>query len=271
MYLVNESIMKTTFILLLALITSNVSFGGYNLLQMRLKNVDNNHYDESAIRFMVGASEAFDSDYDAWKMISPNVNVPSLYTKENTGNNLAINSVGDLVIDTVIQVYTFTNLTGDFSLEFFNVMLEDEGQLYLEDTETGMMHDLTTVDQVDFHINDASIEQSRFKLHFSLPVNMELSPITCFGFEDASVVVADFGNDNITYELYDNQGNLIVQQSNVADNAQIDNLGPGEYELLVTTYGQTKSFPVSIQDALEIDAEIVMSDSVFEDGVAVQF
>src|SRR6267378_3327803 len=63
---------------------------------IKLKVSGNSYSDETVIRFLEGASPGFDSNYDAWKLFSPNQNVPSIFTKEKTGKAVSVNATGKI-------------------------------------------------------------------------------------------------------------------------------------------------------------------------------
>lgn len=82
--------MKKIVLLLIFLTSAAYS----QLVNVQLKN--NVYQDETVIRFIQGATDNFDSNFDAYKLFSINQNVPSISSVIDTGVDLSINSYPQL-------------------------------------------------------------------------------------------------------------------------------------------------------------------------------
>ncbi len=244
----------------LFLLSINTCLASYNLVQLRLSSTQNNYYDETAIRYMGGATAAFDGSYDAWKLFSPNPSVPSLYSKDNSTNDLAINSVNEALKDTVMELYYRTNQPGNYTLEAFNLSLEQDTYLFLEDTQNGQFFDLSS-GALSFYLDSSSTGNARFKLHISLPFDIVSENSSCYNSNDGSISIAKPGNSAMHYTFMDENQN-IISDGDINEFGNIDNITKGNFILKIDTYGQSEFFNISIEEPEPIQPEFSSIDSV---------
>lgn len=127
----------------------------------------NNYTDKMYIRFLDEASEGFDGDWDAYKLLSYAPLVPQIYSRSG-GQNLAINS---LPATNSIQVSFVAGTTGNYTIGA--VKSDDFENVILEDLSTGAITDLKSETYTFGH--DEAADSDRFVIHFSVagPENMD--------------------------------------------------------------------------------------------------
>lgn len=222
-----------TAILTLIVFSSMFTLANTDILIVRLTCVANGYYDETAIRYTPGATDYFDSSWDAWKWFSPSPNVPHIYTKDADMNDLAINSFNELVRDTVTDVYSKIILAGDYEMSVVNHNLSPGVKAYMEDLETGIVYPLDA--STTFTANMVlGTEYVRFRVFFSTPLVIVGTDPGCGG-SDGQLVVSDLGNDNFSYEVYDSGMNLVAQNSNANNTDVISGLVADTYTVIATT------------------------------------
>jgi hypothetical protein len=137
---------------------------------LRISVTKNNYHDETLINFTPEASPDFDSEYDAYKLITLNSLVPQIYTKANDVA-LAINSQSCNGSSVVIPLNFESGANGGYSFDFTDHYFSYVKNLYIVDTVSG--DQLTPVYSdhqlkrekydFDYNINDSP---ERFALHF---------------------------------------------------------------------------------------------------------
>lgn len=123
--------------------------------------------DESVIRFDAASTFSFDDDFDAVKMEGTG-NAPSIYTEEQDGVKMAVNTMPSLSSSLDIPIGISFNNESQLKLS-----VEGANQfgfrypLFLEDKLTGNVIDLRS-DSVYTFQNSVSADPSRFVLHFDI-------------------------------------------------------------------------------------------------------
>lgn len=101
------------FLLAMIIFTPSLSFSQYTNA-VRIKIEGNGYADETIIRFINDATPYFDAYYDAYKMVSPNPSVPSIYSKLLLNENMSINSLPLYNKDTAIEIHTIIPIAGNY-------------------------------------------------------------------------------------------------------------------------------------------------------------
>ncbi len=233
----------------------------YNLIGLRLTHTQSNLSDESAVRFIMGATDNFDGSFDAWKIFSSNPNVPSLYTKDASDNNLSINSFNQLSKDVSVPLYTRLNVAGNYQFSVTNFDTTSGAKIFLQDLQTGSFTELNSNTTINVYLN-SGFEENRFNLLFSAPMVVSTTPLTCFYNTDGTISISDSGNYNFEYELYSN--NAIIQSgADVSESITITGLNSGVYNITTTSnFGYIEYREVEIISPAAVIADFTVSDTV---------
>ncbi len=193
-------------------------------------NIEGGGYsDEIVIRFTDGATDAFDGDYDAYKMSVANSPAPYISTVIGTDIDLSINSMGELTNSRIIPVRATVAITGMYSIvagDFDD--MPTTSCILLEDLLTGVFTNLRTTNTYTFNISD-STTAPRFLLHIGAPVSGEAFDVVCKGDDDGIGIATGSGTGPWNYLWEDLQGNTLQNNLNVAGPDNLENLAPGTY------------------------------------------
>src|SRR3989304_3277811 len=157
---------------------------------LKVKIAGNSYTDETAIRFIQGASPQFDGNFDAWKLFSGNPNVPSIFTK-CSGGELSINALGVMQIDTSIDIYVKIPVQGNYTITGNEYGIFNVGNcIMLEDLQTGNYFDLRSTTSYSFSLNASTVNSpARFKVHFRVAAVVTSTDASCFGYNNGSVFI----------------------------------------------------------------------------------
>lgn len=225
--------LKRTLLSAIISLVAMPSFANTDLLIIKLTCLSNGYYDETALRFTPGATGQFDSSYDAWKMFSPSPVVPSFWSKDVDMNDLSINSVDELVNDTVVDMFSTITVPGDHQITVSTLNVNTGVTLFMEDLETGTVYPLSASTSLTFNMNGGS-GYVRFRIFVSSPMIVDVTDPTCPG-GMGEITVADLGNSEFDYEVYDATMNLVAQNTGVNESETITGLPAGNYSVVATT------------------------------------
>ncbi len=138
---------------------------GYNLVpgSMALTLISGERRDEAFVHFTSGATEAFDGQYDAYKLLSGNAVIPEIYTTNSGNVKFAINGLPELSGQTEVPVSIKANQPGVYSISADLSNLP--ATAYLNDIKTGTVHNLSQNPVYTFTAAEGDAP-NRFKLTF---------------------------------------------------------------------------------------------------------
>lgn len=145
----------------------------------------NNYSDRMYIRFLDDATEGFDGEWDAFKLISSAPMVPQVYSTTG-GQELAISS---LPATSAVPVSFTAGVSGDYTLNV--VESNDFNSVILEDLTTGGITDLKGHSYTFYY--EAGEDEGRFMIHFNL--SGQISPL------DNIVIYSGNGNVYVNMPL----------------------------------------------------------------------
>ncbi|HRN41277.1 MAG TPA: T9SS type A sorting domain-containing protein [Vicingus sp.] len=162
---------------------------------VRLKIEGNGYADETIVRLINDATPDFDSNYDAYKIISPNSSVPSIYSKIACSSDLSINSLPLYNKDTAIEIHTIIPVAGFYSITLEEVFPVDNSyQINLKEVNSNENINLTTASS---------------KLIYLEPNN---GNNLTFLFEISKILTTSFNElNNTTNDVIVNKGNGIFE------------------------------------------------------------
>jgi len=138
---------------------------------LKLKAVGNGYWDETLIRFFEGATEGFDSDYDAYKLYGLD-EAPQLYSII-PDEVLSVNSLPGYDEDRIVDLGFECGVPEIFTIEASEIESFDENTtIYLEDLKEGVMHNLSENPSYAF-AHEIGDDPNRFLLHFGEPSSID--------------------------------------------------------------------------------------------------
>lgn len=241
------------FLLVVMIISPSIILAQYSNA-MRIKIEGYGYSDETVVRFLDGATPEFDGSYDAWKLFSPNPMVPSIYSKIQSGDELAINSLpvpvnsSDVTIEvftnvaysglytvTVEEIYSFDN---DFVLSITNIDGEETYDISGNTTFTCVLQPNTTTPTFTFNVAktiSTSIKnediQDDFKILTKSNGNFDL-------------LFNDHSNKSIM--VYDITGKTVLQEktTNNIFRLNLENKNTGLYVIVINDGTAIKSMKI---------------------------
>lgn len=203
---------------------------------MRLKmNGLVNSLDETVIYYQSGATDGFDSDFDAYKLLGPN---PAPHISQEVGSILmVINGIEPVVQTFSINIKATTHITGNFTITANDFADLPKGTcVYLKDVFTGTIVNILTSSYA-FNLSSTT-STSRFILsitHFELPIVSNLTQPTCHIFNGGKFKVAGTTNAPWNYIWKDSTGTIVKTVLNSSTSDSLENLSNGNYSVEITS------------------------------------
>ena len=187
----------------------------YSVLNAKIKT--GIYEDELAIAFGDTAiSNGLGSWYGACKMQTDIPNYPSFASWQTMPWDsylMSINILPELKTKT-IQLKTKTPKAGNYTITFSGLNTFDSNAcIFLEDTLTGIYHDIRQDSVVDVTIGSVNYLSNRFILHFNAPPTIKTINPSCINSQSGLAIVAS-PYSNSTYTWKDANSN-IVKQTNI--------------------------------------------------------
>ncbi|MBK6964155.1 MAG: T9SS type A sorting domain-containing protein [Bacteroidales bacterium] len=188
-----------------------------NILRLTLSG--NGYNDETAIRFANEASSSFDVDFDAYKLMSLNVEVGQIYSKSDA--DYSINTLPELASEVEVPVSVMIGVDGEYTIHASDLGTFSENvAIYLEDTELNTIVNLN--DSPSYSFSAIAGTSDRFKVLFN--TSSGINDPASNGFVYASgknVFIENLAGDAMIYNL---SGQLITSQRIAAGDMNIINL-----------------------------------------------
>jgi fibronectin-binding autotransporter adhesin len=234
-------------------------------IRLKLSGNANTFTDESVVRFMTGALNTKDVDYDAVKLTSTNPASPYLATLSSDSLALCVNSLPDLMNDITIPIILQAGASGTYTLK---VQLLNQfpasACLVLEDLSNGTLKDVKVDSTYTFTQTTTSTPVKRFLLHVSPPLlNVTAKDISCNGTNNGSLIINGNGSASWNYTVRDSLNTIIATAANATKPDTIFNLGKGKYSITssgTSSYCGTKSETVTIKQPRPMFASVIATD-----------
>ena len=230
----------------------------------RFKIEGNGYSDETIIRMANGASQNFDSMFDAWKLFSPNPNVPSIYTEISPGQEMSINSLPEFTEDNSITIFTNIPADGVYTINIEEVFaLTSNYKISLTDIATSSHYRIFGDTVLTFTFN-AQQNSPSFTFNMSTPLVYSIEDESCLTMDDGSVLINNAGNTDWNVEIFDTNDSVLVNNNS---NSNINNFGslmPGNYSALVESKGIIDEFDFTINPAINLTSDFnLIQDTVY--------
>jgi hypothetical protein len=209
-------------------------------LGLHVENVED-QWSNAFISFHDDATPDFNHEEDAVHLDTELLNQLRMWTVAETGEHLAIQSLGSVATTPSVPLHMTTGAGGEITFELFEQDLMPENYcMVVEDTETGEKAQMG-VETLTVSVPAETLYEGRFVLHFNAMPAMELTSTTCDGL-DITELEGDWDAWDVAWESTDGEMS--------GDGFPYD-LPNGEY---VFTYanglsGCANAIPASVQDA----------------------
>lgn len=261
---------KITALLILSLITV-AGFSQYNNA-FRFRINGNGYSDETIIRLMNGATESFDGAYDAWKLFSPNPNVPSIYSQVTVGQELSINTLPEFNEDVSIILYTNIPVTGTYTLDIEEVYaLSSNYKVSISDISSNTDFIVLGDTALSFEYN-AQQNSPTFTFNISSDALVSSVDESCASNKNGALNVDNKGNNDWTIEIIDDNSNVIITENVTSPVYNFNNLGAGNYTAVVSSKGIVDNYSFTINPGEVVVADFEMNaDTLYIDEGAELF
>jgi hypothetical protein len=175
------------------------------MVRVRVKRPTNSSSMETVIRFRNGATNGFDSDYDAQFMSDWVTATPDIFTKDLNNVSYSINAMPELNGQSQTIPLQLALEADMYTLVIDKTDVNPGTTVTIEDTKTGNFYEmLSNQDSVNFSYSAADLAD-RFKVHFNrstvstgnissddnIKIGTDGSKIALYGAPDASVKILD--------------------------------------------------------------------------------
>lgn len=219
------------------------------MVRLYLSDPSETFTDEALVHFIAG--EPAYGQTDMLKLRFGNDSASFISTKANTGEELMINALGELMGPVDVPVKVSVSASGEYTIAFGSAAsLGGRACLTLEDLLTGNTVAIADDASMTFTIDaSAPVEPARFVLHVGQPVTSVSGNATCAGVDDGTITVTGPGSGAWTCSIVDEDENITVQGP-AEGPAMFNGLAAGSY--LLSVEGNTGCGAL-VQDVL-IDA-----------------
>jgi uncharacterized protein YjdB len=180
--------------------------------------------DETTIYFGGNTTDSYEETGDVWKVQMNSNPYPNLYTLAGE-KPLAINGLGELNFDKIVPLHFFAPNTGKYSFKINHLNGFEGVEIYLEDKELGILHEIAKTPYV-FN-TEKGANESRFQIRFK-PAEERARSIEAMLYPNPAESVV----------------NLMLSKAIEADINIIDMLG----RTVATVKSQTREVSLNVKD-----------------------
>lgn len=230
----------------------------------RFKISGNNYTDETIIRLLNGATENFDAAYDAWKLFSPNTNVPSIYTQISAGQELSINALPEYTTDQSITIFTNIPVSGTYTLSFEEVFpMTSSYKISLTEISSNTHYTILGDTAITFSINQQQ-GVATFTFNISTPLSVNTTNEMCFNSGDGTIELVKNGNNNWGYEILDTTNTILYSGTAITDTILVNNIAAQTYLVRSIHKGIIDESTVVINTPAQIIADFMLdNDTIY--------
>lgn len=170
---------------------------------------------KTAIRFNENATQEVDRLFDVYKLFSESPEVPILFTKAQN-LNMAINTLPAIEGNEMVPMWFRAGTDGEYLINATEIETFDgQTPIYIQDLETGIIHDLLTYPEYSFNYKSGS--DRSFLIYFTEPNNSTMaSEINIYAYENVLHVnfpVTELTNTNFEAQImvFDLTGKTVFQ------------------------------------------------------------
>jgi len=239
---------------------------------LRMKVTGGTGADETVIYFDDNATDGFDENFDAIKMLSGTVGMPGIYSSASVQNgDMAINTLGAFNSNKEIPLNMYVDVNGSYNLSVLELNnFDPTAMVYMEDRTRGTFYNLRDVQEFTFNFTKGYVYQ-RFFIHFMLPVSTSATAETC-NQNDGEITIGNPGGTAWNVALQTASGEVVSMLNGLGDSHLFANLPDGQYTLqFQLPSGYTVYKPVSVEAGMSLNSSFIASAESVNDGEEVQF
>jgi PKD repeat protein len=226
--------------------------------------------DEMAVYFDSAASNSYDENQDAEKMLSGMPGVPNIYSM-NSNMRLSINALGSLSSNTEVALGLTITSAANYTISATDFdSFEPSSMLYLEDRSTNTFYNLRAQSSIAFALPAGDLA-NRFYLHFYLPLQLVAHQETCTG-NDGYIEIQNPSGQTWTVEILDSEGAVVQNQTLNNEILNTSALGNGDYTIQLTSYDSYQlTLNASIAASTQLNSSFNLSSNTVYEQDLVQF
>lgn len=241
----SKKYVKSLLFLLICLFAFD-SIGQVPMIRLKMKG-SANYLDETILYYQEGATDGFDSEYDAYKIAGPN-SVPCI-SQEYNSVLMQINGISPVASSFSINIKTTSNTTGNFTITATDMDFLPAGTcVSLNDQVTGASINILSTPYV-FNLSNTTTT-SRFILvvtHFELPILTALNQPNCQNVNAGKCKVKGTSYAPWNYIWKDSLGTVIQSSLNSMEGDSLMNPASGNYHVEISSsvnacYSNTTDF-----------------------------
>ena len=212
-----------------------------------------NKSDECVIRHVQNASQAFDSEYDAYKKFANWEGYPHISLLNDSNVDLTVHSFDKSFQEWAIPLRAVVFESGDYDILFTDLGELDVPCIKLEDTYTGQVYPIEEGVPVNVFLSDTTWTP-RFILHVGKNYEILTQSVVCHGEENGGFNIHLDNDDNgLNYTLFSQSGQIagIVANAEI----EIDSLMVGTYSLNIQGLNnlcQSENFMINITQPMPL-------------------
>ncbi|MBP7496481.1 MAG: hypothetical protein KA792_02295 [Bacteroidales bacterium] len=190
------------------------------------------------------ATSAFDSDYDAYKILNQDEDMPNLASLSSDGNKLSINGLNEFA--SLIPLYFSAEKADKYNITIINTdNLPCDIEIYLEDIQLNTLHNLSKNGVYSFDYNPADKAQ-RFYLHIKSAISTEINRLTSTEpyiiYTNNSINIYSNTKSIITVNIYNLLGDKIYCKDYKTNKISISDKSLSDAYYIVQVITENKNF-----------------------------
>lgn len=223
----------------------------HNLIRLKLSG--GLGADEAVIYSTSSASNNYDPNVDAVKMLATMPGVPNIYTK-NAEGEYSINGIGILGTDQVIPLDMLSAGEGIHKLEVLELLhFEPTTEVYLEDRSNHQFYNLRSSASLEFNL-PAGVVADRFYIHFQPAIQVSVANETCKKY-DGRINISNPSSKARQIKVKDANGVVWFENTSFTGSTSINGLKNGLYSIETKDLlGTAKSFEVEVSSGKMLNA-----------------
>lgn len=185
-----------------------------------------NHFNEILVGFKEDATEGFDQQYDARKMIG---NPALAFYSKIEDDILAINALPTLTQRRIVDLGLISTFAGEHVIRLSELdNMHATVQIYLIDRETNTRHNLRAQAEYAFMPGAMDLNE-RFAIEFSAPIHTFAEDASCSTLGKINIETNDF--EGVNYSILTQDGYEVRTGELTSANTTIEQLAPHNYVL----------------------------------------
>ena len=189
---------------------------------------------EFVVGFDSQSSDDYDFAFDAHYLASWDQEIPVAYTNSLDGQALAVNFFNIQSNNISIPVFVDVGVDGNYQIAVAENSLNENICLSLEDTESGSIYDLKTDTLSTYLLSDVDYS-NRFIIHYTGGAVANIDSEPCLGSQTGILSAQTQVPGSVTYEWFDEGGNLVQSNLNSLGTDTLFAVAPGDYLVRTTS------------------------------------